>query len=326
MRVLVTGAGGFISGHLVKRLLDHGHKVRAVDIKKLDKWWQLNERAENVVADLRLRKLCMDACSNRIDHVYNLAADMGGIKFITENDRRCSLNVLINSHLLLMARLKGIKRYFFSSSACVYRADKQNRTDLPALKEQDAWPAEPEGAYGLEKLYAEEMCGYFGREHTLETRVARFHNVHGPYGSWNDDREKVPAAICRKVAEAKLTGKHEIDIWGDGTRTRSFMWIGDCIEGILKIMDSDIRTPINLGSSEVVTINELVDIVEEIAGVKLRRRYDMTKAQGVHGRNSDNTMILERLGWEPGTPLREGLEKTYKWIQTQVANKSGGFK
>jgi nucleoside-diphosphate-sugar epimerase len=320
---LVAGAGGFIGGHLTRRLLDMGHQVRAVDIKPLKEWWQVHGTAHNRPSvDLRERTFCDESCRN-VDYVINLAADMGGIGFIETQKAACMISVLINTHLLLAAKSKRIKRYFFSSSACAYAADKQDSTDMPALKEEDAYPAMPEDGYGWEKLFSERMCRHFMEDYGLETRVARFHNSYGPHGSWEGGREKAPAAICRKVAEAKLTGNPVVDIWGDGTRTRSFMWIEDNIDGILKIMHSDIREPINLGSSECVTINELVDTVAEIAGVQVEKCYDMTKPQGVHGRNSDNTRIKSLLNWEPCTPLRTGLEETYRWIEQQVRAKLG---
>lgn len=318
MNCLIAGAGGFIGGHLTKRLLEEGHEVRAVDIKPLKEWWQVHDAAHNRPSvDLRERAFCDESCRN-IDYVINLACDMGGIGFIETQKAACMISVLINTHLLLASKLKRVKRYFYSSSACAYAADKQDTPDMPALKEEDAYPAMPEDGYGWEKLFSERMCRHFMEDYGLETRVARFHNSFGPKGSWKDGREKAPAAICRKIAEAKLTGNHVVDVWGDGTRTRSFMWIGDNIDGILKIMDSDIRQPINLGSSECVTINQLIDTVADIAGITVEKQYDMTKPQGVYGRNSDNTLIKQLLDWEPSTPLRTGLEQTYRWIEEQV--------
>lgn len=317
MNVLVTGAGGFIGGWLVNRLLEEGHLVRAVDIKAREKWWQYFGAAENVTADLRWRIMCDSICDD-IEYVYNLAASMGGIGFIENNKAACMLNVLISTHMLRAAQNAGVKRFFYSSSACVYAAPRQDRPWQPALREEEAYPAMPEDGYGWEKLFSERMCRHFREDYGLETRVARLHNVMGPHGSWNDGREKAPAAICRKVAEAKLNGDNIIDIWGDGRQTRSFMWIEDCIEGIRRLMDSDIADPINIGSAERVTVNELVNIVEDIAGVKLGRRYDRTKPQGVSGRSSDNSFIKAALKWEPTTSLRTGLERLYPWIEQQV--------
>ncbi len=316
--ITVTGAGGFIGGHLVKRLLAEGYRVRGVDQHPLEQWHQLSDDCENLVLDLRVADAC-DEVAAGASVIYNLAADMGGMGFIEANKARCMLSVLINTHLLESALRFGVRRYFFSSSACVYAADKQLSPDIEPLRESDAYPAEPEDGYGWEKLFSERMCRHFSEDFGITTRVARYHNVYGPHGTWTGGREKAPAAICRKIAEAKLAGHHEIEIWGDGQQTRSFMYIADCVDGTRRIMDSDIDEPINLGSSEMVTINELVDLVEEIAGVTLTRRYDLDAPKGVRGRNSDNTMILERLGWEPSIPLRAGLEQTYRWIYDQVA-------
>lgn len=318
-KILVAGAGGFIGGHLTRALLDQGHYVRAVDIKPIQEWWQVCPTAHNWPRwDLRLWGYAQDACQG-MEQVYNLAADMGGIGFIEGNKAACMLSVLINTHLLQAARDCAVKRYFYSSSACVYAADKQDRPDVAALREQDAYPAMPEDGYGWEKLFSERMCRHFIEDYGLECRVARFHNSYGPHGTWRGGREKAPAAICRKVAECKRSGHHVVDLWGDGSRTRSFMWIRDNVEGIQRLMASEIREPLNLGSSECVTINRLVDLVAEIAGIAVEKQYDLTKPQGVQGRNSDNTKILSLLGWEPTTPLRTGLEQTYQWVEQQVA-------
>jgi GDP-D-mannose 3',5'-epimerase len=316
--ILVAGAGGFIGGHLVRDLLDRGHaNVRAVDKKPFDEWFQRFPQAENRRLDLSERDACVEAVDGtRI--VYNLAADMGGMGFIEANKALCMLSVLINTHLLLAARDLGVQRYFFSSSACVYAADKQDSPDISPLKEADAYPAMPEDGYGWEKLFSERMCRHFSEDFGLITRVARFHNVYGPIGTFDGGREKAPAAICRKVAAAEMGGGREIEIWGDGEQTRSFMFIDDCITGIRKIMDSDITEPINLGSAEMVTINQLVDIVEEIAGVRLERRYNLDAPKGVRGRNSDNERIRAYLDWEPTISLHDGLEATYRWIHDQM--------
>ena len=320
---VVCGAGGFIGGYLVKSLISAGVNVRAVDIKPLDEWYQVAPEAENLVLDLRVRDNCFKAVKG-VSLVYQLAADMGGMGFIENHKALCMLSVLINTHMLLASQQSGVRRYFYSSSACVYNSDKQTNEDVVPLKESDAYPAMPEDGYGWEKLFSERMCRHFEEDFGLVSRVARFHNVYGPLGTWKGGREKAPAAICRKVIEAALTGTHEIDIWGDGKQTRSFMYIDDCIEGINRIFASDIDEPINLGSSELVTINHLVDLAEDIGGVKLHRTYDLNAPKGVNGRNSDNTLILEKLGWEPTIRLRDGLEKTYRWIEQEIATGGKG--
>jgi nucleoside-diphosphate-sugar epimerase len=319
--ILVAGAGGFIGGHLVGKLLRRGYtNIRAVDIKPTNEWFQLFPKAENVVADLQDRENCRHACREAVE-VYNLAADMGGMGFIENNKCLCMLSVLINTHMLMAAREMGVARYFYASSACVYNADKQKSADVVPLKEEDAYPAMPEDGYGWEKLFSERMCRHFREDFKVVTRVARFHNVYGPNGTWEGGREKAPAAICRKVVEAKVGGRHEIEIWGDGNQTRSFMYIDDCLQGIDRITHSDILEPINLGSNELVTINQLVDIVEDIAGLKLKRRYNLSAPKGVNGRNSDNTKIQQYLGWQPNIRLREGLETTYRWIHREYRAK-----
>lgn len=321
--ILVAGGGGFIGGHLVARLRKMGHKnIRSVDIKPLDQWYQVFDDVENVQADLKLKDKCQDACKD-VSVVYNLAADMGGMGFIENNKALCMLSVLINTHLLEAANEADVDRFFYASSACVYNAEKQVSEDVVPLKEEDAYPALPEDGYGWEKLFSERMCRHFREDYGLTTRVARFHNVYGPDGTWDGGREKAPAAICRKVIHAKETGDHNIEIWGDGKQTRSFMYIDDCIDGILKITDSDILEPINLGSDEITTINGLVDIVENIADVKLERNHNLDAPKGVNGRNSDNTLIQELLGWAPGIPLREGMAKTYEWIHGEYLAKHG---
>ena len=316
-KIVIAGAGGFIGGHLVKDMISKGHKVRAVDIKPLNEWYQIQDEADNLVLDLRLRENCYRAV-NGYNEVFNLAADMGGMGFIEKNKAACMISVLINTHLLIASRDCGIDRFFYASSACVYNGEKQTDPDNPGLKESDAYPALAEDGYGWEKLFSERMCRHFMEDFGLTARIARFHNVYGPYGTWDGGREKAPAAICRKVIEAGITGNKEIMIWGDGLQTRSFMFIGDCIKGINDIMYSNINEPINLGSSEMVSINQLVDIVEDIAGYKLERKYDLSAPKGVRGRNSDNTLIRKYLGWEPSIPLRTGMKKTYDWIREQM--------
>ena len=282
-KVLVCGAGGFIGGYLVADLRRQGCRhIRAVDIKPFDEWYQQFPDVENLRLDLRDKPACQQAVAG-IQLVYNLAADMGGMGFIENNKALCMLSVLINTHLLMASREGGVQRFFFSSSACVYAADKQKSADVIPLKEEDAYPAMPEDGYGWEKLFSERMCRHFREDFGLQTRVVRYHNVYGPYGTYEGGREKAPAAICRKVIEAKLSGAHEIEIWGDGTRTRSFTWIGDCVQGTQMLMHSDIVDPINIGSSQLVTINQLVDIVERIAGVKLHRTHNLKAPRGVMG-------------------------------------------
>jgi GDP-D-mannose 3', 5'-epimerase len=321
--VLVTGGGGFIGGHLVAELLRQGREVRSVDCKPLSEWHQVLDEADNKVLDVSLLEAAREAAEG-MSEVYNLAADMGGMGFIEGNKALCMLSVLPSTHVLMAARDAGVERFFYSSSACVYAAEKQQTPEVPALKEADAYPAMPEDGYGWEKLFSERMCRHFLEDFGLETRVARYHNVYGPEGTWTGGREKAPAAICRKVAEAALTGSREIEIWGDGQQTRSFMYVDDCVQGTLMIAEGPRIDPINLGSSELVTINGLVDIVEEIAGVKLERSYKLDAPQGVRGRNSDNAQIQETYGWEPSISLREGLEKTYAWVSAQVQKQLAG--
>lgn len=317
-KILVAGAGGFIGGHLVADLLRQGFdNIRAVDVKPVGEWYQVFPNVENLQLDLQDKAACERAAAGTAT-IYNLAADMGGMGFIELNKGLCMLSVLINTHLLMAARAAGTEGYFYASSACVYNADKQRDPNVTALKESDAYPALPEDGYGWEKLFSERMCRHFREDFGVRTRVARFHNVYGPFGTYDGGREKAPAAICRKVITAKLSGKHEIEIWGDGQQTRSFMYIEDCLKGIQAILASDILEPINLGSSELVSINQLVDIVEEIAGVKLKRNYNLSAPKGVNGRNSDNTLIKKHLGWEPDTRLRDGMEKTYRWIYHEM--------
>ena len=323
-KILVTGAGGFIGGALLSVLRKQGNRdLRGVDIKPFDQWYQRFDDVENLSLDLNLKENCERAAEGA-GEIYNLAANMGGMGFIEANKALCMLSVLINTHMLQAALKHGTKCFFYASSACVYNGDKQKTFEAPSLKEEDAYPALAEDGYGWEKLFSERMCRHFREDFRLYTRVARFHNVYGPWGTWFGGREKAPAAICRKVIEAKISGKHEIEIWGSGNQTRSFMFIDDCTEGIQRIMDSEILEPINLGSSEAVTINQLVDITEAIAGIKLKRKYDLSAPKGVNGRNSDNTLIKKYLGWEPSTPLRVGMEKTYRWIYDQFMARERG--
>jgi GDP-D-mannose 3',5'-epimerase len=328
--VVVTGAGGFIGGSLVASLRQKGFsQIRAVDVKPMEHWYQRFDDVENLSLDLTEKENCEYAARGAAE-IYNLAANMGGMGFIEKNKALCMLSVLINTHMLMAARKYDVERYFFSSSACVYNGDLQHTSDdggrftAPALKESDAYPALAEDGYGWEKLFSERMCRHYMEDFGLYVRVARFHNVYGPWGTWFGGREKAPAAICRKVIEAQVTGGHKIEIWGNGHQTRSFMYIDDCVAGVEKIISSNILEPINLGSSEAVSINQLVDLVEDIAGIQLERRYDLDAPKGVNGRNSDNTLIQGYLGWEPSIPLRMGMEKTYAWIYDQYQLRESG--
>jgi GDP-D-mannose 3',5'-epimerase len=318
--VVVTGAGGFIGGHLVRVLQQRGHtKIRAVDVKPLAEWYQKTPGVENQVGDLALLEPCRKAAKGAA-MIYNLAADMGGMGFIETHKAECMLSVLTSTHMLVAAKEAGVPRFFYSSSACVYNGDKQTEADVTALKEEDAYPALPEDGYGWEKLFSERMARHFREDFGIATRVARYHNVYGPEGTYDGGREKAPAAMCRKVIQAKLSGKHEIEIWGDGEQTRSFMYIDDCTEGTIKLAQSDIIEPLNIGSDELVSINTLVDMVEKIAGIKLKRSYKLDAPKGVRGRNSDNTLIKKLMNWAPSIRLEDGMEKTYKWIYDEMTS------
>jgi nucleoside-diphosphate-sugar epimerase len=320
--VLVTGAGGFIGGHLVAELRRRGHhRIRAVDIKPFDEWYQMFDDVDNRSLDLREIGACHQSAGGA-RYVFNLAADMGGMGFIELHKAECMLTVLINTHMLMAAQAAGVERFFYSSSACVYAAEKQTSAAVQPLREQDAYPAMPEDGYGWEKLFSERMCRHFTEDYGIVTRVARYHNVYGPFGTYDGGREKAPAAICRKVIAALLSGSGEIEIWGDGEQTRSFTYIDDCLEGTLRLMDSDVTEPLNVGSEQLVTINQLVDIVEQIAGVELKRRYKLDAPKGVRGRNSDNTLIRQRLGWAPSIRLETGMRETYSWIHEQMSSKA----
>ncbi|NBV24172.1 MAG: NAD-dependent epimerase/dehydratase family protein [Proteobacteria bacterium] len=319
---VVCGGGGFIGGHLVADLRRQGiGPIRSVDIKTFDHWYQKFDGVENVVLDLGDKAAC-DQAMQGASVVYNLAADMGGMGFIENNKALCMLSVLINTHLLMAAKTAGVDRFFYASSACVYNGSKQTDPSITGLKEEDAYPALPEDGYGWEKLFSERMCRHFREDYGIKTRVARYHNVYGPEGTWDGGREKAPAAVCRKVIAAKLAGKHEIEIWGDGNQTRSFMYVDDCLKGTQMLTHSDYVEPINIGSSEKVSINQLVDIVESIAGIKLKRNYKLDAPKGVNGRNSDNTLIQKVFGWEPSIPLRTGMERTYAWIYDQMVSQA----
>lgn len=323
MKVLVAGAGGFIGGHLVSSLRKQGHEITAADIKPLDQWYQCFDDVENLSVNLEEKEACFRA-TRGCDTVYNLACNMGGMGFIENNRALCMLSILINTHLLMAAREFGVRQYFYASSACVYPDYRQNESAVTALKEADAYPAMPENGYGWEKLFSERMCRHFMEDFELDVRIFRYHNVYGPFGTWDGGREKAPAAMCRKVIEAMDTGQTHIEIWGDGEQTRSFMYIEDCLIGMDKLMASPFQEPINLGRSELVTVNQLLDIVEEIAGIKLARQYNLDAPQGVRGRNSDNTLIEEVLDWEPQVDLKTGMKTTFSWIEKQYARRKHG--
>lgn len=324
MKILVTGAGGALGGHLVRRLVADGHDVRAVDVKPIPAWWQKvrSPQVENLSMDLSVAMACRSAVRG-MDQVYNLAADMGGMGFIETHRADCMASVLINTNLIRAAVDAGVGRYWYASSACVYAADKQDTPDAGyrLLREEDAHPAAPEPGYGWEKLFSELMCFYVGEDYGMPTRIARMHNVYGPLSTWDGGREKAPAALCRKVAEAKIAGHDGIEVWGDGTVTRSFLYVDDFVEGAIRIMASDYGLPINLGSDEVVTVNELVAAVEVAAGLEpysLERRWNTSAPQGVAGRGSDNTLIRNVLGWEPQVSLAQGLAELYPWVERKV--------
>ena len=324
--VVISGGGGFIAGALTRYFHDQGFtRIRAIDKKPLPEWYQRVPDVESLCFDLSYRDNCERACEGAVE-VYNLAADMGGMGFIERFRVECLRSILINTHMIEAAYRAGVDRYFFSSSACVYNTELQRDPNVRALKESDAYPAMAERGYGWEKLMSEMLCQEYWAERGLKTFIARFHNVYGPHGTWDGGREKAPAALSRKVIEARDTGKHDIVIWGDGTQTRSFMYIDDCVKGIDMIMHCDhlIATPLNLGSSELVSINELVSLIEDIAGIELERKYEPSAPRGVAGRNSDNTFIKQVLGWEPSTPLRKGMEKTFAWMEQQYNDRKAG--
>ncbi len=320
MKYLVCGAGGFIGGHLVKNLMDEGNEVVCADIKPLEFWFQIFDQNKNYSLDLKSYDNCLKVTKD-VDYIYNMACNMGGMGFIENNKAECMLSVLINTNLLRACLENDVKRYFYSSSACVYNGTKQKQTFVPGLKEEDAYPAEPEDGYGWEKLFSERMCRHFTEDFGLETRVVRYHNVYGPLGTYDGGREKAPAALCRKIINAKLTNEKEIEVWGDGEQTRSFMYISDCIEGTKKLFNSNLNDPYNVGSSEQVSINQMIEIIEEIADYKVKKNYLLDKPKGVRGRSSDNSKILKDLNWSPSLPLKEGLELTFKWISNDI--KSG---
>ncbi len=319
MKYLVCGAGGFIGGHLVKTLMDQGHEVVCADIKPLEYWFQIFEQNKNFSLDLKEYENCLKV-TDGVNYIYNMACNMGGMGFIENNKAECMLSVLINTNLLRACIINKVQKYFFSSSACVYNAKKQQKTFVPGLKETDAYPAEPEDGYGWEKLFSERMCRHFTEDFGLATRVVRYHNVYGPLGTYDGGREKAPAALCRKIALSKINNQKEIEVWGDGNQTRSFMYISDCLDGTQKIFNSDLSEPYNVGSDEQVSINQMIDIIEEIADFKVERKYLLDKPKGVRGRSSDNEKIIKDLKWSPSTDLKSGLVKTYAWIYDQITS------
>ena len=319
-RILITGAGGFIGGHLVSKLLEKGYKVRGVDIKPFGEWFQLFENSENFSLDMSDKSNCFRLVEG-VEEVINMACNMGGMGFIENNKALCMLSVLVNTHLLMACKEFKIKKYFFSSSACAYNKDLQDDPKITGLKEDDAYPANPEDGYGWEKLFSERMCRHFLEDYGLDVKVARYHNIYGPNGTYDGGREKAPAALCRKIIDSILNKQDTIDVWGDGNQTRSFLYIDDCIDATLKLFDSEYHGPINIGSEEKVSINEMIDKIEIISKKKVKKNYQLDKPKGVRGRNSDNTLIRKQLNWDPKFKLHQGLEKTYKWIEAEILKK-----
>ena len=319
-KIFVAGAGGFIGGHIVKELMKRGYEVKAADIKPFNEWFQMFDGAMNYERDLSDKNSCyemVDGC----DEVINMACNMGGMGFIENNKALCMLSVLVNTHLLMACREFKVKKYFFSSSACAYNKDLQNETGITGLKEEDAYPANPEDGYGWEKLFSERMCRHFYEDYKLDVKVARYHNIYGPNGTYDGGREKAPAALCRKIINSILNNDNEIDVWGDGEQTRSFLYIEDCVEATLNFFDSEFHGPINIGSEEKVSINQMIDKIEVISNKRVNRNYQLDKPKGVRGRNSDNTLIKKQLGWNPKYNLLKGLEKTYHWIFSEIKKK-----
>ena len=319
-KILVAGAGGFIGGHLVKELQNRNYEVRAVDIKNFDDWYQLSNSAENHVLDMSVKENCFNMVKG-VDEVINMACNMGGMGFIENNKALCMLSVLVNTHLLMACKEFKIQKYFFSSSACAYNKDLQNDVSITGLKESDAYPANPEDGYGWEKLFSERMCRHFLEDYNLDVKVARYHNIFGPNGTYDGGREKAPAALCRKIIESKINKTDKIDVWGDGEQTRSFLYIDDCVEATLKLFDSKYHGPINIGSEEKVSINEMIEKIESISGIKVKKNYQLDKPKGVRGRNSDNTLIRSQLNWDTKFTLSQGLEETYNWIFSEIKKK-----
>lgn len=320
-KYLVCGAGGFIGGHIVKKLIYENHEVTCVDVKPFDLWFQLNDNSVNYSLDLKILENCEKVVQGQ-DYVINMACNMGGIGFIEWNKAKCMISVLINTHMLMACEKFKVKKYFFSSTACVYNKDLQQTSFVDGLKEEDAYPANPEDGYGWEKLFSERMCRHFHEDFKLDTKVARYHNIYGPIGTFDGGREKSPAALCRKVAQAKISGTKDIEVWGDGTQTRSYLFIEDCVEATLKFIESDEHGPINVGSEEQVSINQMLDIIENIAEYKVNKVYNTKMPIGVKGRSSNNDNIKHKLKWEPSYNLAQGLQHTYHWIEDMLKTKN----
>ena len=319
-KILVTGAGGFIGGHLVKELLNREYLVRAVDIKPLKEWYQVFNEVENFALDMSIKDNCFKMAKS-VDGVMNMACNMGGMGFIENNKAECMLSVLVNTHMLMACKEHKVKKYFFSSSACAYNKDLQDKPDISGLKEADAYPANPEDGYGWEKLFSERMCGHYLEDYGLDVKVARYHNVYGPNGTYDGGREKAPAALCRKIIIAKEKNSDIIDVWGDGKQTRSFLFIEDCVNATLQFFNSNHHGPINIGSEEKVSINEMIEKIEKISSKKFKKNYQLDKPKGVRGRSSNNDLIRKLLKWEPKYNLSEGLKKTYQWIEEDIKKK-----
>ena len=319
MKCLIAGAGGFIGGHLMKRLQLDGHEIICADIKPVSLWFQVSDKNKNLSIDLKDFSNCLQVCDG-VDYIFNLACNMGGMGFIENNKAECMLSVLINTNLLRAGLQNKISKYYFSSSACVYNASKQNDTFIDGLKEEDAYPAMPEDGYGWEKLFSERMCRHFYEDYGLDVRIARYHNIYGPEGTYDGGREKAPAALCRKIINAKLKKEKNIEVWGDGKQTRSFLYIDDCIEATMSVFNSDFTDVFNIGSEEQVSINQMIDKIEKIADHKVERKYDISKPKGVRGRSSDNSLINSKINWFPKFSLNDGLEKTYNWIYSSIVN------
>tara|TARA_B110000459_G_scaffold74795_1_gene84070 strand:- start:47 stop:1057 length:1011 start_codon:yes stop_codon:yes gene_type:complete len=321
-KILVVGAGGFIAGHLIKRLLEYGNSITATDIKPKEFWFQDFDIVTNFYStDMKDITNCRKVTKN-IDYVFNMACNMGGMGFIENNKAECMQSVLINTNLLISCKENKVQRYFFSSSACAYNTTKQQDVFIEGLKEQDAYPADPEDGYGWEKLFSERMCRHFMEDYGLEIRVARYHNIYGPFGTYDGGREKAPAALCRKIIQAKKEKKNIIDVWGDGKQTRSFLYVDECVEGTLRLFESDYSDPINIGSDEQVSINQMIEMIEVISGVdKLNKNYQLDKPKGVRGRSSNNDLIKKVLNWSYKMSLKDGLSKTYKWIDDEMSQK-----